>query len=341
MHRFLAAFPIAGMALIVSTLSHAAERTGPLPTFEQSENPIRVAPPASVGKKQYQLAQSADNSYRVLELENEIRRLNGKVEELTFQLLELQEQIRKMQEDNELRFQELEDQSSNLSDKDETKEVASTEDNRLGKPEPSGGNLPDGKQTTSEQDNPGAGRQLGSSPKILGTLTFDKDGNVVAGGTNNQPTTEIDQTPLPGVFNDGVDGGVEAAQFGPTPFAVLQVGKSALGNKRYKRAESAMRAFLKAWPKDPSTAEARFQLAEAMFWQGGYFKAANIYLDTHNAHPKAKTAPDNLLGLGLSLAGLNQREVACATYAEVLKQYPSAAPRLGKRVAAEQASARC
>ena len=57
--------------------------------------------------------------------------------------------------------------------------------------------------------------------------------------------------------------------------------------------------------------------------------------------PKPPTAADNLLGLGLSLAGLNQREVACATYAEVLKQYPDATRRLGERIKDEQAAARC
>ncbi|MEM1317576.1 MAG: tetratricopeptide repeat protein, partial [Pseudomonadota bacterium] len=65
------------------------------------------------------------------------------------------------------------------------------------------------------------------------------------------------------------------------------------------------------------------------------------HLKAHNEFPQAPTAADNLLGLGLSLAGLNQREVACATYAEVLKQYPDARGRLGERVKDEQAAAKC
>jgi len=146
---------------------------------------------------------------------------------------------------------------------------------------------------------------------------------------------------LPGVFSDGVEGGITAAEFGPTPSAVFSVGKSALERKRYDRADNAFRAFLKAWPNDPRTGEARFYLGEALFWKGDYFQAANIHLDTHNAHPNAKTAADNLLALGLSLAGLNQREVACVTYGEVLKQYPSASSRLGQRIKAEQASTQC
>ena len=121
----------------------------------------------------------------------------------------------------------------------------------------------------------------------------------------------------------------------------MQAGQIALKNNRLDRAEGAFRAFLKAWPKDPDVGPAKTYLAEALFQKRQYFEAANMFLDTHNAHPESRVGADNLLGLGLSLAGLNQREVACATYAEVLKQYPADAARLGKRVATEQAAARC
>ncbi len=45
---------------------------------------------------------------RVQQLEEQLRQLNGRVEEMSFQLLQMQEQLRKAQEDNEFRFQELE-----------------------------------------------------------------------------------------------------------------------------------------------------------------------------------------------------------------------------------------
>ena len=53
-----------------------------------------------------QLAQAGDP--RITALEEQIRSLAGTVEELNFQILQMQEQMRKMQEDNEFRFQELE-----------------------------------------------------------------------------------------------------------------------------------------------------------------------------------------------------------------------------------------
>lgn len=299
--------------------------------------------------------QSGDAVFRVNALEEQVRRLNGKVEELTFQLLQMQEDLRRMQQDNELRFQELEERRGSLED-DANKDVAKVGDSRLGKSETSGNkNLdvkPETKSLAPEADTSvlDSGTQTAvndqtrlsskrnEKPKTLGTLTFDSNGNVIDAG---RPFSGSPNEKLPGVFSDGVDGGVEAAEFGPTPNAVFEAGKIAIQNRRYRRAEQAMRAFMKAWPKDPKEAQARFYLAQALFWQRDYLKAANTHLDTHNAFPDAPTAPENLLGLGLSLAGLNQREVACVTYSEVLKQYPEAIERLADQVEAEQAAAKC
>ncbi len=48
-----------------------------------------------------------------------------------------------------------------------------------------------------------------------------------------------------------------------------------------------------------------------------------------------------LLKLGVSMAGLNQREVACATFSEVGKRYPGSSSALKERVKQEQALATC
>jgi len=305
-------------------------------------NSLHLQHAASTGQNFVQNIQSTDGGFRVNDLENEVRRLNGKVEELTFQLLEMQEQLRKLQADNELRFQDLEDKQSDASGGDsKTDDVAMAGDDRLGKPQPSGAENLDVKQVpeplVQKRPKP-SGR--GEAPRSLGTLTFDAQGNVINAGRPEAAKPGI-MASLPGVFSDGVDGAIEAAQFGPTPGAVFSIGKTALENKRYKRSEQAFRSYLKAWPRDPREGEARYHLANALFGQHEYYKAANVYLDTHNAHPDSKTAADNLLGLGLALAGLNQREVACATYSEVLKQYPKDRSRLRPMVEAEQIGAQC
>ncbi len=52
--------------------------------------------------------QGSDAEIRIQQLEDQMRQLNGRIEEMSYQLLQMQETIRKTQEDNEFRFQQLE-----------------------------------------------------------------------------------------------------------------------------------------------------------------------------------------------------------------------------------------
>ncbi len=294
----------------------------------------RLVPPGDVPSVT-RLAQTQD-SFRVNELEEQVRQLNGKVEELNFLLLQLQEKIRQMEEDTELRLQEIEDKRSQLGET--RKPVAALEPkrpDRLEKPDTSGAVLPSD-ATPANDPTVFQPEKQAAEPRALGTLTFDDEGNVI-----DSRSDERQLSGLPGIFNDGIDGGIEAAEFGVTPKEVLNAGLGDMRVRDFKRAQQAFSAFLKAWPNDPDIGRAKFYLGESLFWQKEYYRAADSHLDAHNNYPESETAPDNLLALGLALAGLNQREVACATYAEVLKQYPESEPRLGNRVRDEQAATKC
>jgi len=295
----------------------------------------------------YHLVQS--DSFQVQQLEEEVRRLNGKVEEMNFLLLQLQEKLRKMEEDNEGRFQEIEEKQSDAGDSavEKTEDVAEAPQtggaDRLGKPEPS--ETPaasdDNRDTTetaaatpsaTPPEAPAKPRDL--TPRALGTLTFDSNGNVIDARPENEQLAGLPDS-------TSQDEALNASEFGSTPDEVFAAGKKSIDSRDYETARRALAAHRAAWPEDPAAGQVLHYLGEAQFWQKKYFEAANAHLEAHKNFPEAPTAPDNLLGLGLALAGLNQREVACATYAEVIKQYPESEPRLGERVKDEQASARC
>ncbi|MGI9357403.1 MAG: tetratricopeptide repeat protein [Rhizobiaceae bacterium] len=303
----------------------------------------RVSP--AIGTSLVQLAQ-ADSSFQVQQLEEEVRRLNGKVEELNFLLLQLQEKLRKMEEDNEGRFQEIEEKQSDAGGEkpDDNQDVAVAAQpetggsDRLEKPEASE-TEPASDVTQNSTESAAASprtppKPRGLAPRALGTLTFDENGNVV----DARPQDE-QQAGLPD--SSSWDEALNASEFGATPNEVLSAGKNAINSKDYETAQRALSAHRAAWPNDPSAGQVLHYLGKAQFWQKNYFESANAHLEAHKNFPEATTAPDNLLGLGLALAGLNQREVACATYAEVIKQYPESEPRLGERVKNEQASAKC
>ncbi len=312
-----------------------------------------IAAPAGPAIPSLVVPAQVDQSYRINELEEQIRQLNGRIEELTFQILETQENLRRQQEDYELRFQELEDRQG-AAPSDGSTDVAETDSgvaDRLGKSETTLGNSGDALADAPVSDRPVAevspdaettGEDLAQrdlEPRALGTLIFDAEGNVVDAAPSDEAGRVLDG--LDGPVDGDAIATVDASIFGGTPQAVLQVAQQALASRDFPGAEQAARAGVQAWPESDVAGETKAVLGEALFWQKRYYDAAQIHLDAHRTAPEAVSAPDNLLGLALSLAGLNQREVACATYAEVLKQYPDAAPRLGPRIRDEQAAARC
>jgi TolA-binding protein len=52
-------------------------------------------------------------------------------------------------------------------------------------------------------------------------------------------------------------------------------------------------------------------------------------------------APDSLLRLGQSLAAINEKELACATFGEVVRKYPRASASVKQTVEREQKRVHC
>lgn len=290
--------------------------------------------------------QSNNTDYRVSVLEEQIRQLNGKIEELNFQLLEMQEFIRRMQEDNDFRFQQIEEKQGNAGSSGT--ETAQKDDDgfiRLEKSETSDQQVASagsGEQSQNQDatrtidgveiydGQPGLDSNIGGS---LGTIQFDENGNIIdsslgkpldlTAGLEDSGQASV-QNPLPGDANE-----------------LFQLGYDHVQTGRYEDAETVLLAFSNQHSAHPRLPEARFWLGESYLGRGEYRKAAEVYLDAHKNWPNSKFGPQSLLKLGVSIAGLNQRELACATFAEVLEKYPDASRAIKRNVAFEQRAAKC
>lgn len=292
------------------------------------------------------LAQSGDAAYRISVLEEQVRQLNGKVEELTFRLLEIQEQIRRTQEDNDFRFRELEDKEGNLGGSSIDDNMASGEEvPSLEKPQPSeqsndfassGGDTLSAPQSQKSRRTIDGVEIYDGEPGVetpgdgtLGIIQFDENGNII--------DTEIGQ-PLELGGNNFAGLAQELPQ---DPEALFQVGYNNVQTGRYEDAERALLMFSENHAGHSRMPEARFWLGESYLGRKQFQEAAKVYLDAHKKWPDSKYGPQSLLKLGVSVAGLNQRELACATFAEVLVKYPNASRAIQRGVAFEQQSARC
>lgn len=267
---------------------------------------------------------------RVSGLEEQVRELNGRVEELNFQILQMQDQLRRMQEDNEFRFQELEKNGGSGA-----APAGGGSDQRTERLPPSNspeGNLNGGTQSAS-RDAP----TVGEPPRTLGSVRFDANGNIV-GGEVGEP---IDLTRSGEIGPIGQGDQMASLPSADDPEELYRNSYEFILSGDYKTAEAGFRQHIDRFPSDTRTPDAHFWLGESLLGQDRYRDAAEIFLRASREYPNADKAPDMLLKLGISLAAMNQRDVACVTYNEIGQKYPDISTALRERVKQEQALAGC
>lgn len=283
------------------------------------------------------LAQAMDP--RVGQLEEQIRSLNGRIEEMSYQLLQMQEQLRKTQEDNEYRFQDLESGKSGGSGKSGALD------------KPVNGGTADQQIATNRgpaDDTAGTdtlGTGGGAQPQELGSIRFDENGNPIGADANpdlnNQSASIGNDNSLPGVENGLPQASQSSSASLDNPDDLYQVAYGHVLSGDYQLAEREFRDYLDIFPKGEKAADANFWLGEAQYSQGNFNDAAKTFLNAHQTFSKSKKAPEMLLKLGMSLAALDNRETACATLREVNKRYPNASKAVKTKVSSEQSRLSC
>ena len=313
-------------------------------------------------ERQTQVAQQS-NGVGAVGIEDQIRQMNGKIEELNFQILQMQEQIRKQQEDNEFRFQQLEGGNQGTQKKSEATgatgskmaeapaqpvdEGTQTASAPPGQSDRAGQSTDEIGEVIMDSGNGDPGKVVrGTPPKTFGTITVDKNGNVVDAG---QDVTSAPVQPVAGAQDSGAqdDGaqneGTVVASLPPTdnPDELYRNSYQFILSGDYKTAEQGFRDHISRFPKDSKAPDAHYWLGEALLGQQKYRDAAEVFLAASKDYPKAKKAPDMMLKLGVSLVGLHQRDVACATFSEIGKRYPDVSGALKSRIKQEEALASC
>jgi len=284
--------------------------------------------------------------------------LSARAEAMNFQILEMQDQMQKMQEANESRFQFLEtgkraDVEVQQAGGDTSLADASSDQGNNGNLDrgvsgsaPQNGGYDASTQSAASQSSGADSVAIGSNvpaqggpargepPQTLGSIRFDASGNVIG--------ETLDATPR-AVQPGNVPSGDTVASL-PTddnPNSLYQASYQYLMSGDYKAAETGFREHVKRYPADPNTAEARFWLGESLYGQGRYPEAATVFIDTQRDYPDSKRAPENMFKLGMTLEKMDNRDVACATFAQIPERYPKAAPAILKRVADERSRAKC
>ncbi len=208
---------------------------------------------------------------KLSEIEMQFQELTNKFEEVNFKLDKLSNKLSKAQQDNQLRFEQIE---QNL--------IINTNNDSLT-------SLPKTEQTFTNGDIVKKKILPGSSePQSLGEVSY-KD---MTTSDDTQVIESVEQTEA--IISEVFDS-EEKLLPDASPKEQYQFARNFLKVGDYTSAEKAFREFVLTNPDNELSGNAQYWYAETYRIRQMYTDAATAYLEGYQKYPKSKIAPENLL----------------------------------------------
>jgi tol-pal system protein YbgF len=235
-------------------------------------------------------------------LEEEIRRLNGRIEQLEYNQRIADQRIDRLIQDLDQRFRAL-------------------EGGGLAPPLAEGG------------DQGGASDERARAEQALRDLASE----VGEGALGSVPESAIQDLPRP---DPATVAAPEKSKF--TPEQQYENAVQLLQAGDYQGAQGGLEVFLDLNPDHQLASNAAYWLAETHYVRQNYSAAAAAFARNYRTYGKdASKAIDNLLKLGMSLSNLGENEKACLTYQELTEAFPSRPAHIEQALSRERARAQC
>ena len=255
-----------------------------------------------------QLAQAAPGEraqfeVRLGQLEEELRRLTGRIEQLEFGQRRVESRIDQLIQDLDVRLSALEQGTASP-----------------GQGEP-GADAGAGSDSTDQADAGAGADQDWSGEGTLGVV----------------PESALLDLPRPdpAAATPPATTGLPAQRQYDSAMELLRAGD-------YPSAERGLELFLDLNPDHPLASNAAYWMAETLYVRKNYAAAASGFARNYRTYGKeAPKAPDNLLKLGMSLFGLGEADKACLSYAELAKEFPNAPTHIDQALDRESSRAGC
>ena len=246
---------------------------------------------------------------KLSEIEKQFQDLTNRYEEINYKLDKLSTRLSKVQADNQLRFQQIENNSSaNTIDDSSLTSIPKSDTNKI---------------------LPGS-----SQPQDLGTISY-KD---MTDSSDKQIINSVDTTKT--VITENF---ISEEKILPqaSPEEQYEFATSFLKVGDYNMAERAFREFVDTNPDNELSGNAQYWYAETFRIRQLYTDAASAYLEGYQKYPNNEKAPINLLKLGVSLVQIGEKDQGCLMIAGVKKQYPEAKQSVLQKAKYEQKKFEC
>lgn len=246
---------------------------------------------------------AAYNETRLSSQEEQLRALNGRIEQIEFSVRRTEQLVQRMQSDMDTRIAKLESAQSVAAAAPAAQPVA---------PPPAA---------------PQAAAQQAEAADANGTLgALKMQGGKVTGGVNSPKAAALPST---------------SGDYGLTPQEQYERAFNYLRVASYPEAEQAFKSFIEKNPKDKLLDNAKYWFGETLYVRARFDEAAVAFADAYQQNPQGTKAPDSLLKLGMSLGALNKPSDACVTLNELKTKYPNAVPTIKSRAEEERIRLKC
>jgi tol-pal system protein YbgF len=332
LHLCIGAIVFAVFVAPVPTLAQNSDLTPLLERMKRLENDVRtlninvargggstkagaIAPPSAV-------APSGGPAFarievRLTALEEELRSLTGREEELAHQIDQINRRLDKLVSDVDFRLSAIEKAVM-------APRAQAQSGDTLGGPPTTTGAPPPPSVSRAAPPPAGAGQ-----PGLLGTISqADLNAASQTSGAQAAAIAPAPQ-PAPSILPDG------------TPKERYTFAHHLLRQNRFDEAEEALKAFLQAHGDSPLASNARYWLGETHYVRGDFALAAQLFLEGYEKDPGGGKAPDTLLKLGMSLVNLDKKREACAAFAKLSVDFPEAPANIQRRLIRESGRSGC
>ncbi len=296
-----------GLALAATPAVAGVAVLGAGSASEQAQRSVRHGLHA-IQARQDPSARAREQAY-IARLEENIRRLTGRIEQLEYEQRNVNTRLDQLVGDLDQRLRGLEEGGG-------AGLAAGTGDGELDRAEQALRNLaasPDGDASDGGGQSVGDG-QLGSVPESALAALPRPDPADVAAPDKNTLTPEQQ-------YENAVQ--------------LLQAGD-------YQGAQGGLEVFLDLNVDHQLASNAAYWLAETHYVRQNYSASAAAFARNYRTYgQESSKAIDNLLKLGMSLSNLGEQDKACLTYDELVGAFPQRPAHIQQALSRERARAQC
>ena len=303
--------------MLASTPAPADIAVFPTNPVVQKNGPATLPPFLNVQAQTDPSARAREQAY-IARLEEEIRRLTGRVEQLEFDQRNVNRRVDQLVEDLDQRLRLIEEGGADLQT--DTADAAG---------QGTAGPDAEGIDINERQRAQQALNDLTASPDQQSAAAEGQLGSVPESAVAVLPRPRPDDVAAP------TQSTLSPEQQYENAVQLLQAGD-------YQGAQGGLEIFLDINGDHQLASNAAYWLAETHYVRQNYSAAAAAFARNYRTYGRESAKSiDNLLKLGMSLANLGEQDKACLTYDELSEAFPNQPAHIQQALSRERARAQC